>query len=520
MKPGLIFKRIFVAAISAAVLVPVISCTDNFSETNIDKNAISVVGEAELPFLFSGALQSVPWSNQTGQNLAADQYAQYFACNATQFPSDRYTVNMSWIASNFNPYYTRVVPQLKVIMNQKDSQTAEHALANIWWVYAFHRVTDYWGPIPYFNAGQPAKSVPYDPQSEIYDDFFKKLDAAVKVLQGKTGETPFGSFDFMYRGNISNWIKFANTLRLRLAVRISKVDPARARTEAEAALQGGVLTSNSENGIMPRSDRHINSLSQMSEWNEFRMSATMKSIMVGYDDPRISEYFIPALTTGRYEGLRNGLNVAQLADAMNRPNANSHVGPRWTAPQSGGIASYLSTPFTIMTASEACLLRAEGAVLGWNMGGTAKELYETGIRLSMEQWGVADQAAVDAYISSQAKPIAPNDYMKSPPVSEVPVKFDETNTQTQLEQISIQKWLTVFPDGMEAWADNRRSRAFKLYPVVNSDNPDIEDPTREYIRRLPFLLSERLANGVEMDRAVTLLNGPDKINTPLWWDKN
>ena len=90
----------------------------------------------------------------------------------------------------------------------------------------------------------------------------------------------------------------------------------------------------------------------------------------------------------------------------------------------------------------------------------------------------------------------------------------------QREQIATQKWLAMFPDGHEAWADYRRSRALKLYPVANSDNPDITNTATQWIRRIPFLESEKQNNKVEVDKAVQLLNGPDKVTTPLWWDKN
>ncbi|HEV8083273.1 MAG TPA: SusD/RagB family nutrient-binding outer membrane lipoprotein, partial [Chitinophagaceae bacterium] len=83
-----------------------------------------------------------------------------------------------------------------------------------------------------------------------------------------------------------------------------------------------------------------------------------------------------------------------------------------------------------------------------------------------------------------------------------------------------QKWLAIFPDGMEAWADYRRSRYLKLYPVANSDNPDITNTTTQWIRRIPFLLSETQNNKAAVDAAIPLLNGPDKVTTPLWWDKN
>jgi hypothetical protein len=101
----------------------------------------------------------------------------------------------------------------------------------------------------------------------------------------------------------------------------------------------------------------------------------------------------------------------------------------------------------------------------------------------------------------------------------IPVKFG-TSLAEQKEQIATQKWLALFPDGMEAWADYRRSHILKLYPVVNSDNPDITNTRTQWIRRIPFLLSETQNNGAAVEAAVPLLNGPDKVTTPLWWDKN
>ncbi len=173
-----------------------------------------------------------------------------------------------------------------------------------------------------------------------------------------------------------------------------------------------------------------------------------------------------------------------------------------------------------MCAAEAYFLRAEGALNGWNMGGTAKDLYEAGIRASMHQWGYSDEAAITAYINSTATPVAPQDYLNSPPMTNIPVAFDATNEATQREQIATQKWLALFPDGMEAWADYRRNHLLKLYPVANSDNPDITNTTTQWIRRIPFLLSETQNNAKAVTDAVNLLGGPDKVTTPLWWDKN
>jgi hypothetical protein len=121
-------------------------------------------------------------------------------------------------------------------------------------------------------------------------------------------------------------------------------------------------------------------------------------------------------------------------------------------------------------------------------------------------------------MNSLNTPIPPADFLNSRALSDVPVKFNEGDADIALEQIAMQKWLALFPDGVEAWADFKRADALPLYPVANSDNPDITDPSVQTIKRLPFLESERQTNKVEVDKAVDLLGGPDKITTNLWWD--
>src|SRR6185312_1937649 len=534
-------KRLLAVLLGSIVVLA--SCTKSYDKINVDKNSIATIGPAELPFLFSKALDVAPgayYNYQVAQNLFADQYCQYFACEATYFPSDRLTIRMDWVGAAFNPMYTDVMPQLQTIFANTDSSSAEHAMAEVWWVYTFHRVTDYWGPIPYFSAGTPGNSVPYDPQDKIYDDFFKRLTEAVAVLKTHAGANAFGTFDLVYGGDVNRWVKFANSLRLRLALRISKVDPARAQSEAEAAVASGVMTTSAaitdpaamtagDDAFVSRSAKNTdgNGLQSMSDWNEFRMSASMASVLNGYQDPRLPEYFLPTYSTGTaYKGLRNGLSVPELGLTPNLANNNSHVGKRWASTnivdKDGnviGSANSIATGQNVMCTAEVYFLRAEGALLGWNMGGTAKDLYEAGITNSLIQWNVTDPATIAAYISSTKTPIAPGDQQNSPAMTNIPVKFGADPT-TQLEQIMTQKWLALYPDGMEAWADYRRSHVLKLYPVVHSDNPDITDPTTQWIRRIPFLLSEQQNNEAAVTAAVGLLGGPDKVTTPLWWDKN
>lgn len=516
------------------ILAIMVSCTKDFEGINTNKNAVAVIGPAQLPFLLSQAQSAAPnsqWNYQVAQNLFADQYAQYFACEATYFGSDRLVINQNWVGAAFNPMYNTVAPQLQSIFSASDPNSAEYQIANIWWVYTFHRVTDYWGPIPYFNIGQSGTSVAYDPQDKIYYDFFDRLNAAVTILNNHKSETPYGSYDLVFGGNVNNWIKFANSLRLRLALRISNVDPARAKTEAEAAVTGGVMTASpGDDALVQRSVKggDGNGLAIM-EWNEFRMSAAMESVLKGYQDPRIAEYFMPSTVTGDYEGLRNGLTSSQLTDpsGLNDAGYNSHHGKRWSPPDYiagkapntvSGVPTYLETSQNIMCTAESYFNRAEGALKGWNMGGTAQALYNNGIKNSFLQWGIG--ADPTAYINSTNVPVAPGDFLNSPPMTNIPVLFGATQA-VQEEQIATQKWIAMFPEGMEAWADYRRSKKVKLYPVANSDNPLITNTTTQWLRRIPFLTSEKQSNKAAVEAAIPLLGtGGDSEMTPLWWDKN
>jgi hypothetical protein len=134
----------------------------------------------------------------------------------------------------------------------------------------------------------------------------------------------------------------------------------------------------------------------------------------------------------------------------------------------------------------------------------------------MNQWGITDATAIAAYTNSTASPIAPEDYLKSPALNNAPVKFSSDASMQKL-QIATQKWLALYPDGMEAWADIRRAKLPVLYPVANSENADLSGGSRP--KRIPFIDYEKNTNGAAVKAAEALLGGPDKVSTPLWWDK-
>src|SRR5258708_8115816 len=250
--------RVISLAFLCGILVAT-SCTKDFDKVNTNPTAISNPNAAELPFLFSKAQSSATqnmWNYQVSKNLFADQYAQYFGCRATYFASDRLFIVMNWVSAAFDPMYTDVVPQLQTVMITYDPAsvgadglpdfnkftTPESAIASVMWVHAFHQVTDYWGPIPYFKAGLAASSTTYDKQDLIYDDFLKRLASAATILKANAGKNAYGSFDLIYVGSVDKRLKFSNTLRWLLALRISNIDPARAQTQAEAAVASRVMS--------------------------------------------------------------------------------------------------------------------------------------------------------------------------------------------------------------------------------------------------------------------------------------
>lgn len=526
MKPFI--KKTLTAGLSLFAIAYLEGCTSGFDDVNTDQTKVASITSTELPYLFSYALQSsaLIGSNwETGESTFAGVYSQMYSQAALSFPTDRYVIRMDWLPTLWNSIYVQSAPQLRTIMDKTDAQTPENALANIWWVWLFHRTTDHFGPIPYSEAASGKETIAYDSQEAVYTDFFARLDKAIAVLKANPGKKPFGNYDLIFKGKstetITAWLKLANTLKLRLALRISKVNPTLARKYAEEAVAAGVMTELADDAYLAKSASNAvenNGISIVAYWNEIRMSASMESILKGYNDPRMQIYFQPASATGQYDGVRNGLYQSEKTIQINSKAYNSNLGTRWvTGSDLTTWAANYGTPRDIMHCAEAYFLRAEGAINGWNMGGEAKDLYETGIKMSMNQWGITDAAAISAYISNTATPIAPQDGMNSAPVNDYPVRWS-TNTTMNRKQVAQQKWLALFPDGMEGWAEIRRTTYPELYPVVHSDNADLPAGTR--IKRLPFMDSEKQTNSAEVAKAVSLLKGADNAATPVWWDKN
>ena len=174
-----------------------------------------------------------------------------------------------------------------------------------------------------------------------------------------------------------------------------------------------------------------------------------------------------------------------------------------------------------MNAAEVAFLRAEGALRGWSMGGTAKEFYEQGVRLSFAQWEVQ---GADAYLADETStpalytdPAGLNSYTGA--TSSITIAWDDEATEeTNLERIITQKWLANFPLGQEAWSEYRRTGYPKLMPIVVNNSGGIVS-TERGARRLPYPQEERTNNLANYTSAVGLLGGPDNMATDVWWAK-
>ncbi len=512
------------------------SCTDRFEEYNTDPNGLTdealVADFQNVGGFFPQMQQSVyynlgnsTWEFQVYQNLNADVYSGYmmspnpFNGNNNNFT---YALVPGWNGYAFDYPYTNVLaPFLQVKERAEEEAPHFYALGLIHKVEALHRVTDIYGPIPYSQAGQGGASIAYDSQQQVYEKMFEELEVAANLLQQYVEQFPasqtFAPFDRIYGGDYQQWIKFANSLRLRLAMRISKVDPVRAQEEAEAALNhpGGVLETKGD-----IADVASNSLQHplhviSTSWADIRMGAEMESILGGYADPRLEVFFEPASLEGHegeYKGIRSGIVIEEKADYV---------------PFSAISTDYigLQSPITLMTAAEVWFLRAEGAMRGWNMGGSAQQMYERGIYESFDQLGAS---GYDAYIADDASTAIPyedplnplnNVAAGSPYLSTITIKWEEGATEEEkLERIITQKWIAMFPEGQEAWSEFRRTGYPVQFPVVENRSGGTIT-TEGFIKRLPYPQSEYTSNAAAVEQAVQqYLNGADNGGTRLWWD--
>lgn len=332
------------------------------------------------------------------------------------------------------------------------------------------------------------------------------------------------------------WIKVANQLKLRMAMRIVKANPTLAKQKAEEAAQAGVLTQD-----ILINQGFSNEQTRMFEWGDSGMNANLITIMEGYNDPRLPLY----VTKNQADVVcEDGSTIASGTKYLGiRGGCNLPVKPNQWGNFSKIVCSY-TTAFPIMKAAEGYFLRAEGILRGWNMGGgTAQQWYEDGIRTSIKNevaykgievlagvTSVSD-AEIDAYINGttlQEDFVDPVDSQNSIKAqNDVCVKWDEgASNEQKLQRIIIQKWIANFPISCEGWAEYRRTGYPKFFPNrVNLSNGTID--TDEQIRRLIYSDNEINTNNAELQKGIELLNQENSSSkftgdiggTRVWWDK-
>lgn len=458
---------------------------------------------------------------QLSQNLVGDIYAGYMAGTNNWFSNKNnstYFYQEAWLNNPFEKVYAKAFGAWMEIKRITGGEENSHAfqLAQILKVASLHRFTDMWGPIPYSMVGTGELTTAYDCQKEVYHLFFVELEKAVEVLGEFTlnnpGSRPLADYDLVYNGDYLKWMKFANSLKLRLAMRLSYVEPELAKQKAEEAVKhpAGLIEINDNNAVVKTSNgiKIDNPLYTIwSSYNDIRMGASMFSFMTGYEDPRLEKFFAKGLINEKadYYALRNGVSVVSQSDYKDFSSPN--------------ILS--DTPLEWLTASEVAFLKAEGALRGWAMGTDAKQAYENGIRLSFAKCGAtrADEYIVDnkSVPVKYSNPKFSNQTINA--MTTITIAWNaKTNFEEQLERIITQKWIAIYPNGQEAWSEFRRTGYPKLFPVMTNNSGGTID-TRIQVRRLPFPKCEYTTNEENVKKAIALLGGPDTGGTKLWWDK-
>jgi hypothetical protein len=322
-------KKIFKYLMVSVTAILITGCTDDFIDVNTNPNGITEESLTqmnnnianEFQPMFLNVFNVTPaWNYQLQQGLMGDVYSGYmtpptpFAGNVNNMT---YALVDGWNGFPWSDAYNHVLPQALNVLNAVELGGDESGvkfvyLANIIKVTAMHRVSDIYGPIRYTKYNDFATTGEYDSQEVAYQAFFDELGTAIDGLEAFEGEGQFTPFDMSnLAGDIGLWRQFANSLRLRIAMRIVNVNPALAKAQGELALASNA-------GLMETSDMYINTgfshpiTTISNSWGDIRMGAEMESILSGYNDGRMEAYFTPsadASLNGDYKGIRMGIDI-------------------------------------------------------------------------------------------------------------------------------------------------------------------------------------------------------------------
>jgi len=477
--------------LSIICFVGLIGCGETFEEINQDPNNPTSVptsfiltsAQRDLVREFLGVDTDAPHANW------AMQYMQYWSSTLYTETSRYQDIKDDWAEVYFDGLNDleeiiriNTDEELKSDAAQYGSNNNQIAIAKILQVWGFHNVSDIWGDIPFSQAlkGSDIFSPAYDSQEDVYHGLIDMLDEAATLI-GEGGSGPEG--DLIFSGDMEKWRLFANSLKLRIGMRLSKVDQATAEMWVSEAVSDGVISNMDDNVYFP----YLLSSPNYNPWyfevyvdgGTFTLACTNTFIdaLVTYNDPRLPKFAAPSQQDGVFLGIPYGVESAVASQYDNRE----------VSFQSQEV---YDSPGRIMTYSEVLLLQAEAAERGW-ISGDPETLYEAGILANMEEWGLnlAD-VDTDAYLNQAS------------------VSYDPSNFE---ELIGNQLWFALYLQPLESWAQWRRLG----YPDLQPAPAAIQN--RDIPRRRGYPADEATLNRVNYEAAVAV-QGPDLLETRIWWD--
>lgn len=480
---------------------------------------------------------SQPHQYQVQCNIHIDNYAGYMA--GTQ----NFGGNLPTAYAYFKDYcespksiFFELAQAALPVMRSADALGLKEvgAMCNIMYCYSALELSDIYGPFPWWDYKQDKQESPltYTPMPEIYDSLFYNLRSAKAVLDNFRNtpaehqdsiNTLLQDYDNICGADVEQWIKFSNTIRLRMALRMSNVDPDRARTEAQSAINDGLIERSVE---YTGDDGRPNPLWAISEnWDDTRLNASMENIMKRLNFPLMTVWFTNNI--GNISDSQGNVQLPMNTDVVGMRTGIS-LAPRDAANQyvnfSGLSGQFANKSVAILKLSEAIFMEAE-ADLRWEVGSTfAAMLYQDGIQAMFEENNLA--ATSDEYRNYYNQETADTsiDYVDYSNHNNdiageltIGVKWDNgADDKTHLEQIITQKWLANFPQGLEAWNDLRRTGYPRIF--MNDDIGDGSLDSGALIRRIPWDASDSSIAEDINTTGLDALGGPNLERTYLWWD--
>jgi hypothetical protein len=480
-----------------AVAIITVSCNpEDFGDTNVNPAATT---EPNTAALLTNTLSGI------GGYAAANGPALYCQfISETQYPDfSQYAANL---ASPMGTYSGALYDLQNIIITNTNDATKgtaalngananQIAIARILKAYIYWTITDRWGDIPYTDALKGDPNVKYDTQESIYKDLIKECTEA--VAQFTTGAAIKG--DIAYNGDIAKWKKLANSMRMLMALRLSKQYPSAsdyAATQFKAALAdaAGHISTNADNFRLdyPGGNFRNPYYNMYDGRKDYGESATMTGILGTLaGDTRITVFGATSTGAPSAEGVPYGYKRETVTAWTNsHPNYAYVFNPTYREQ---------TDPIFIVKASAVLLARAEAADKGWTSETANTEtLYTAGIVASFQQWGLNTPDAA---------------YFAGPNV-DLTAAF---GTGANLDKIALQTWVAYFPDGIQGWANWRRTNIPALLPAPDATNDPKVIPRRYMYGTTDYSLTKA---GVEEAVARILPAGTgDKMNGRVWWDK-